>query len=186
MFLAICASPGRLVNRLFFGKVVLLPGFLPAMLIAIASANINDVIPKTLSRNVVDGFGEVGLSIFLSMSMMSIKLWLLAEGLTLILLVPVVQVLVMTLFATFVVFRLMGRDCDAVAISAGFTGLGLSATPVAIATMDAVTVRFGPSPKAFLVAPLVGAFLSIFSTPRSSSCLFASPIPCLYKCHPIG
>ncbi len=40
----------------------------------------------------------------------------------------------------------------------GFVGLGLGATPVAIANMDAVTRRFGPSTKAFLVVPLVGAF----------------------------
>ena len=58
----------------------------------------------------------------------------------------------------FLVFRAMGRDYDASVISAGFVGLGLGATPVAIANMDAVTRRFGPSPKAFLVVPLVGAF----------------------------
>ena len=69
-----------------------------------------------------------------------------------------VQVLVMTLFAIFVVFRVMGRDYDAGVIAAGFAGLGLGATPVAIANMDAVTRRFGASTKAFLVVPLVGAF----------------------------
>jgi ESS family glutamate:Na+ symporter len=68
------------------------------------------------------------------------------------------QMLVITLFAVFVVFRVMGRDYDACVISAGFVGMGLGATPVAIANMDAVTSRFGPSPKAFLVVPLVGAF----------------------------
>ena len=52
----------------------------------------------------------------------------------------------------------MGRDYDACVISAGFVGMGLGATPVAIANMTAVTGRFGPSPKAFLVVPLVGAF----------------------------
>ena len=52
----------------------------------------------------------------------------------------------------------MGRDYDAVVIAAGFTGLGLGATPVAIANMDSITLRFGPSAKAFLVVPLVGAF----------------------------
>ena len=56
------------------------------------------------------------------------------------------------------VFRVMGRDYDACVISAGFVGLGLGATPIAIANMEAVTRRFGASPKAFLVVPLVGAF----------------------------
>jgi ESS family glutamate:Na+ symporter len=68
------------------------------------------------------------------------------------------QMLLITLFTVYVVFRVMGRDYDACVISAGFVGLGLGATPVAIANMDALTSRFGPSRKAFLVVPLVGAF----------------------------
>ncbi len=61
------------------------------------------------------------------------------------------------MLVVFLVFRAMGRDYDASVISAGFVGLGLGATPVAIGNMDAVTSRFGPSPKAVLVVPLVGA-----------------------------
>jgi len=106
----------------------------------------------------VDGFGEVSLNVFLSMSMMSIQLWTLGSGATAIMLVLIAQVLVMTFFAAFIVFRVMGRNYDAVVMAAGFTGLGLGATPVAIANMDALTRRYGPSPKAFLVIPLIGAF----------------------------
>lgn len=158
MILAICVSVGDLVNRFLFQQGVLLPGFLTSMLVAIVITNLNDWLKMPLSNSVVSGFGEISLSIFLSMSMMSIQLWLLAEGLTIILFVLAVQVIVMTLFATFIVFRLMGRDYDAVVISSGFVGLGLGATPVAIANMDSVTQKFGPSPKAFLIIPLVGAF----------------------------
>jgi ESS family glutamate:Na+ symporter len=72
--------------------------------------------------------------------------------------VLMIQVLVITFFATFLVFRVMGKTYDAAVISAGFTGLGLGATPVAIANMNAITAKYGPSFKAFLVIPLVGAF----------------------------
>lgn len=89
---------------------------------------------------------------------MSIQLWTLGSGATVIMLVLIAQVLVMTFFAAFLVFRIMGRNYDAVVMAAGFTGLGLVATPVAIANMDALTRRFGPLPKAFLVIPLIGAF----------------------------
>jgi ESS family glutamate:Na+ symporter len=58
----------------------------------------------------------------------------------------------------FVVFRLMGRDYDAAVMSAGYAGLALGATPTAIANMTAVTEKFGASPKAFIIVPLVGAF----------------------------
>ena len=64
----------------------------------------------------------------------------------------------MTLFTMYIVFRWMGKNYDACVIAAGFAGLGLGATPIAIANMNSVTTRFGPSTKAFLVVPLVGAF----------------------------
>ena len=79
-------------------------------------------------------------------------------GHTWILLAASLALVFFLFFAVFVVFRIMGRDYDACVISAGFVGLGLGATPVAIANMDVVTRRFGASPKAFLVVPLVGAF----------------------------
>ncbi|MEM9017742.1 MAG: sodium/glutamate symporter, partial [Verrucomicrobiota bacterium] len=66
--------------------------------------------------------------------------------------------LMITIFATFIIFRVMGKNYDAAVIAAGFTGLGLGATPVAIANMNAITRKYGPSFKAFLVIPLVGAF----------------------------
>ena len=86
------------------------------------------------------------------------QLWSLVTAVGPILVVLMAQMLVITALVVFVVFRVMGRDYDACVISGGFVGLGLGATPVAIANMDAVTTRFGPSPKAFLVVPLVGAF----------------------------
>ena len=158
MILGICVSLGDTVNRFLFDKGVLLPGFLTAMIVAVVITNLIDVAGRPLSRGVVEGFGEVSLNVFLSMSMMSMQLWLLGGGAEKILLVLFLQVLVMTVFATLIVFRVMGRDYDAVVMAAGFTGLGLGATPVAIANMDAVTRRFGPSAKAILVIPLIGAF----------------------------
>jgi ESS family glutamate:Na+ symporter len=158
MILAICVSLGDTVNRYLFGQGMLLPGFLTSMFVAIAITNLVDVARRPLSRAVVNGFGQVSLNVFLSMSMMSIQLWVLAGGARTIIFALAVQVLVMTFFASFIVFRVMGRNYDAVVMASGFAGLGLGATPVAIANMDAVTQRYGPSPQAFLVIPLVGAF----------------------------
>ena len=69
-----------------------------------------------------------------------------------------VQALVMALFAIFVTFRVMGSTYDAAVLAAGHCGFGLGATPTAIANMQAVTQRYGPSQIAFLVVPMVGAF----------------------------
>jgi ESS family glutamate:Na+ symporter len=158
LVLAVCVALGDSVNRFLFAKGVLLPGFLTAMLVGIVITNLSDTFKFQIHPKTIDKFGEVSLNIFLAMSLMSMKLWGLAGAAGPILVALMAQMLVITLFAVYVVFRVMGRDYDACVISAGFVGLGLGATPVAIANMDAITSRFGPSRKAFLVVPLVGAF----------------------------
>ena len=101
---------------------------------------------------------DVSLGLFLAMSLMSLQLWTLIDVGGAILLALCAQVVVITLFVLFVVFRLMGKDYDAAVMSAGYAGLALGATPTAIANMTAVTEKFGASAKAFVVVPLVGAF----------------------------
>ena len=158
LVLAVCVMLGDFMNRFLFEKSVLLPGFQTAMFIGIIITNLSDIFRIGIYPATIEKFGEVALSIFLAMSLMSMKLWTLAIAAGPILLVLMIQMLVTTFVVVFIVFRVMGRDYDASIISAGFVGLGLGATPVAIANMDAVTSRFGPSAKAFLVVPLVGAF----------------------------
>ena len=58
----------------------------------------------------------------------------------------------------FFTYRVMGKNYDAAVLAAGHCGFGLGATPTAIANMQAITDRFGPSHLAFLVVPMVGAF----------------------------
>ena len=70
----------------------------------------------------------------------------------------VVQTIFMALYAIFVTWRMMGKNYDAAVLAAGHCGFGLGATPTAIANMQAITERFGPSHMAFLVVPMVGAF----------------------------
>lgn len=156
--LALCIQLGSLVNQLLAGHNILLPGFLTAMFAGIILTNAADACKMPLNSVNIDKFGQVSLSLFLAMSLIALQLWSLGHAFTPIVLVLGVQTLVMTLFGLYIVFHFMGRDYDAAVITSGFAGLGLGATPVAIANMDAVTTRFGPSPKAFLVVPLVGAF----------------------------
>jgi ESS family glutamate:Na+ symporter len=128
------------------------------MFVGIVIVNTTDILGRPINMEVIEKFSELALNIFLAMSMMAIQLWTLASAAHVMAVVLVLQIILMTFFAIFVVFRLMGKDYDAVVIASGFAGMGLGATPVAIANMDAVTSRFGASTKAFLVVPLVGAF----------------------------
>jgi len=158
LLLALCVSLGEVVNHFISGYGLMLPGFLTAMFVGILISNLFGVLKQSAARQTIDRFGTVSLQIFLAMSMMTVQLWTLGGALRAIVLVLIAQVLLMTAFAMLVVFFVAGRDYDAVVIAAGFSGLGLGATPVAIANMNAVTTRYGPSPKALVLVPLVGAF----------------------------
>ena len=158
MILALCVSLGEVINRWLFHNDIKLPGFLTAMLVGIVLTNLTDKIKRPLNVRDFDKVGEVALQLFLAMSLMSMDLTSLAGAFGYIFLVLCVQVLVITVFAVHVIFRLMGRTYDAAVIAGGFCGLGMGATPVAIANMNAITAKHGPSFKAFLVIPLVGAF----------------------------
>jgi ESS family glutamate:Na+ symporter len=156
--LAVCISLGDLVNKFFAEEGVKLPGFLTSMMVGIGITNFADVFKKNIRQSDFDKVGEIALQLFLAMSLMSMDLNALADGVGTVFFVLIIQVLVITIFAVFIIFRIMGKNYDAAVICAGFTGLGLGATPVAIANMNAITRKYGPSFKAFLVVPLVGAF----------------------------
>ena len=158
LVLSLCVSLGDIVNRNLSDLGMRLPGFLTSMFVGIIIVNMTDLLRKPLNMEFVEKFSALSLNIFLAMSMMAIQLWTLAAVAQAIFIVLVLQILLMTLFAIYVVFRALGSDYDAVVIAAGFAGMGLGATPVAIANMNAITSHFGPSTKAFLVVPLVGAF----------------------------
>ncbi len=158
MIIAACVEAGDLVNQFLFSRGVTLPGFLTAMLIGIIITNSADALKIELDTVSQERAAELSLQLFLAISLMSMQLWVLAGAVGKILLILFVQMIVITLFSVWIVFRVMGRDYDAAVIAAGFAGLGMGATPVGIANMNAITSKYGPSPKAFLIIPLVGAF----------------------------
>lgn len=106
----------------------------------------------------IDIFGNASLSLFLAMALMSIKLWELSGLAGPMLIILLIQTVVMIIYGYFVTFRIMGSNYDAAILTAGHCGFGLGATPTAVANMQSVTETFGPSHKAFLIVPLVGAF----------------------------
>ena len=156
--LAMCIGVGRIGHGWLEEAGVPLPAFLPCMFVGIVLTNLMDLLKVKTSVASIGLCSDVSLQLFLGMSLMSMQLWTLASAIGPILVVLIVQVVIMAVFARFVIFRMAGRSYDAAVISAGFAGLGLGATPVGIANMRAVTSKFGPSPTAFLVVPLIGAF----------------------------
>ena len=110
----------------------------------------------------INDIGGISLSLFLGMAMITLKLWQLASlALPLVILLGA-QILLMFLFARFVVFNIMGRDYDAAVISSGVCGFGMGATPNAMANMQVLCEKYAPSVKAYLLIPLVGSLFADF------------------------
>lgn len=139
-----------------------LPQFVTSLFAGILIGNLGpSVLPRIdwpTHSPAIRLIAELSLSIFLVRVLMSLELWTLATVAGPLLVVLVTQVALVLMLAYFVLFRILKRTYDAAIISAGFVGLSLGATPTAVANMDALSHKFGPSPTAFLVIPLVGAF----------------------------
>jgi glutamate:Na+ symporter, ESS family len=149
---------GSYVSKGFAMIDFTLPGYIGAMLVAALIRNLDDAFGWIgLSHRVLDSIGAIALSLFLSMALMSLKLWEIS-ALALPLVVGLLLQVALIIVAAFFVFRRMGRDYEAAVMSGGFIGFMLGTTANAMAVMRALVERYGPAPRAFLVAPLVGAF----------------------------
>lgn len=154
---------GASVSQWISATGATLPAYVGAMLVGALIRNLDDRTHLIgLSVPTTDVIGNVCLALFLSLALMNLKLWELA-GLAMPLLVNLgLQALLVSLFCL-VVLRAMGRDYDAAVMGGGFIGFMLGTTANAMAVMRTLVERYGAAPRAFLVAPLVGAFFIDFS-----------------------
>ena len=157
--MSFCLLIGKYLDGLTKGTHLQLPTFVWCLFTGVIIRNsLTHIFKFRVADSAIDVLGSVGLSIFLAIALMSLKLWELAGLATDVMVILAVQVVFMAIFAIFVTYRMMGKDYDAIVLSAGHCGFGLGATPTAVANMQALTSRFGPSHKAFLIVPMVGAF----------------------------
>ncbi|MCG6837986.1 sodium/glutamate symporter [Fusobacterium animalis] len=134
-----------------------LPAYIASMLIAAIFRNVSDSMKKPLPFEEIRIVGNISLSLFLSMALMSLKLWQLADLALPLIAILLIQTVMMAIFAYFITFNVMGRDYDAAVMATGHCGFGLGASPNAIANMETFTTANGPSPKAFFILPIVAA-----------------------------
>ncbi len=140
-----------------------LPAYIGAMLVAAVIRNLDDATKLVgLSQRTIDDLGNVALSLFLVLALMTLRLWELA-GLALPMIVILTfQVGLIAAVCFWPVFPWMGKDYDAAVMSGGLCGFMLGTTANAMANMEALVDRYGPAPRAFLVVPMVGAFFIDF------------------------
>ena len=162
VYVGIAMGIGTSINPILKEHGIVLPMYIACMVIAAIMRNIVDGMKKELPFNEIGIVGNISLSLFLSMALMSMKLWELAALAGPLVSILLVQTVLMAIFAYFVTFNIMGRDYDAAVMASGHCGFGLGATPNAMANMETFTAANGPSIKAFFIIPIVGSLFIDF------------------------
>ena len=166
LFIALGIGLGVYIQMLAEYMELHLPLFVTSLLGGMILTNIVPIIfPKQACPEgspTLAMISDLSLGIFLAMSLMSIKFWEIAEAALPIALLISLQVIAIVLFTVFVLFKALGKNYDAAVMAAGYMGLGLGATPVALANMTAISKKYGPSPIAYLIIPVLGAFFINF------------------------
>lgn len=164
LVLLVCLKLGAFLSVAIQRAGITFPVYMGSMLVAAVVRNLHDAFGRTwVTSERIDGIASVALMWMLSVVMIDLQLSQLAHSALPMLAVLAVQVVLISAFAYWVVFRVMGRDYEAATMSAGLIGFGLGATSNAVATMRVLARRFGPAPRAFLIVTVVGAFLIDFT-----------------------
>ena len=154
-------------NIIYIKTNILIPNIVIGMLLSVIINNFN--IKKQVfdfSWDLFDFIQNISLDIFLTMALMSIDLYALSSLLGPILIIVFFQVLFVLIYGVFICFRVLGKNYDAAIMISGLIGHTLGATPNALANMSTLTSKYGKSETAFLIVPMVGAFLlDAFSMP---------------------
>lgn len=159
--LVFCMALGTYIGDTFTHMTgVNIPMYVGSMFVAVIIRNVSEFAGLNIvDLKINDQIGDISLGIFLSLALMSIQLTEIYSLAIPLIIIVLIQVVFMVLFSIFILFRGLGKDYDAAVMVGGFIGHGLGATPNAMANLDVITKKYGSSPKAYLVVPIVGAFL---------------------------
>lgn len=161
--LAIAMGIGTVLSWLLSMTGMTFPIYIGSMIAAAFMRNIGEYGGKIhIHMGEINDIGGICLSLFLGIAMITLQLWQLAELALPMIILLLAQVVLMAVFSYFLVYNVMGRDYDAAVLAAGTCGFGMGATPNAMANMQALTEKFAPSIKAYMLVPIVGSMFADF------------------------
>ena len=161
-FLFIAMGIGSLISKLIQTSGLTFPSYVGAMLVAATIRNVYDIRKKEIYEKEIETIGGLSLSFFLTMALMGLKLWQLFDLALPLLIMLIAQVLLVGIFAYFIIYRIMGKNYEGVVFASATCGFGMGATPSAIANMDELTNRFGFAHTPYFVVPIVGGLFIDF------------------------
>ena len=163
----VAVALGTVVNKLLSLTSIVFPTYFGTLLVAAVMRNCAEGIgwcPR-LEMRTIPMVGNLSLMLFISMAMVSLRLWELASLAFPLIAMLLAEVLLMALFAIFIAFPLLGHDYDAAVLVSGICGFGLGATPNAMANMSAVCGKYRYTPLPYLIIPVVGSmFVDVINT----------------------
>lgn len=163
-FILAAMGIGSIVSFYLNKAGITLPAYIGAMIVAAVIRNIGDVTKSyEINEGAVEIISDISLAVYLTMAINGLKLWELINLALPLTIILIGQCILMLLFCWLLVYFIMGRDYEAVQLSVGMVGFGMGATPNALVNMAALSEKYGPAPKAFLIVPLIGAFLIDFA-----------------------
>ena len=160
--LFIAMGLGSIVSKFIQMTSLTFPSYIGAMLVAALIRNIADLRGKELVEKEIETIGSLSLSFFLTMALMGLKLWQLFDLALPLIIMLIAQSILIALFASFITYKVMGKNYEAAVFASATCGFGMGATPNAIANMDELTNRFGFTPTPYCVVPLVGGLFIDF------------------------
>ena len=153
-FCVLCAS----VVKLFIS----LPAIIFALIFAFMLRVLCYFFGINLAHKNLALLGNFCLALFLALALMSIDLKALLDiGLPLFVLLCL-ELVLMLFFVFFITFRVFGRDYEAALLSSAQCGLCLGATPIALANLEKLELRFFSSKSALAILCLSGVFFIDF------------------------
>ena len=167
---------GTLLSWALARTGITFPAYFGALILAAILRNTIGFVPykengkwikadKLLDMERITSVGNICLSMFLGMAMISLRLWELQSLAVPLIVILGAQVVMMVIFVYFIAFPMLGRTYDAAVLCAGLCGFGLGATPNAMANMSAVCYKYHYSPTPFLIVPIIGSmFTDIINT----------------------
>lgn len=161
-FLFIAMGIGSVISKLIQTSGLTFPSYIGAMLVAATIRNVYDIRKKEIYEKEIETIGGLSLSFFLTMALMGLKLWQLFDLALPLLIMLIAQVLLVGIFAYFIIYRIMGKNYEGVVFASATCGFGMGATPNAIANMDELTNRFGFAHTPYFVVPIVGGLFIDF------------------------
>jgi ESS family glutamate:Na+ symporter len=164
LFVGVCIGLGNVLSAAIERLGVILPAYIGAMIVGAILRNLDDRFGfARIAQPDIDTLGRIALYLFITMALLTLRLWEIAHLALPMLVILAAQVAFCWLMCVTICYRGMGRNYEAAVTTAGFCGFMLGITANAVACMEELVEKYGPAPQAFLVVPIVGAFLIDFT-----------------------